>query len=179
MLAGVSGDVSVQRTAWLTAFTAALACAGVARAEFSETALNRFGRWTSWGWSEGYHAYDECPRCAGQRPAAPAVLRPQARTHGGPGQVPTAPYLRWQPLMSGEGLRGKYFRPTPAGKAVPPPSIEEIQPIPTPVPESTDETPSPSDNPRTGRQLMPMLRPTDSERPFPTRFGASRIPVAR
>jgi hypothetical protein len=102
---------------WIAA--AALLCsAGVARAEISisETSLNHFGRWLGYGWSEGYHAYDECPKCK----------------HGhGRAAAPT--YLHWQPLLHKSA-------PLPAVDSAPP--IEEIPaPMPAPAQSSSARPP--------------------------------------
>lgn len=77
-------------TGW-SIVAAVLLLGGAARsqAEFSQSQANHFGRWIGLGWSEGYHAYDECPRCRhAARPCAPLK-----------GTSPDAPYLNWQPLF--------------------------------------------------------------------------------
>lgn len=100
-------------TRWsIVAATLLLGSAALAQAEYSQSHANQFGRWIGLGWSEGYHAYDECPRC--RHPARPCVPSTAAS--------PDAPYLNWQPLIR------------TGAQVVPPESIEALPPPPTSAP---------------------------------------------
>ena len=75
-----------------------LVTATLAAASFTSTAQagvsNCIGRYFGWGWSEGYHAYENCPRngpcnsplvaapCRSRQPAPPPCFVPAAPMHG-------------------------------------------------------------------------------------------------
>jgi hypothetical protein len=116
------------------------------RADYSESCFNQFGRWFGYGWSSGYHAYDECPTCR----RAP----------------PPATYLHWQPMVkrSTAGGSGAPMMQTPVMPTTNPPT--EVLPNVTPT------TPDSSTKP--ARSLLPkavterrVLKPSQQSRPLP------------
>ena len=62
------------RLAQLNAAT--LAAASFTTSARADGVCNCIGRYFGWGWSEGYHAYDNCPRYCPMMvaPCAPALL---------------------------------------------------------------------------------------------------------
>lgn len=83
------------------------------RAEYSRSLHNDFGRWIGYGWSEGYHAYDECPPPC--RPPMHLKWQPLVRPKSA-WPVPSA--APWSPEQTAAPPREELPPPLPAAPAI-------------------------------------------------------------
>jgi hypothetical protein len=178
----------------MVAAVIALSGATTASAQVSESLINRFGRWTGYGWGEGYHAYDACPSCKrgghGAHRHNRAMYQPAPANFGPTMNAPVGPFVpdndaHW-PWFSTP--RGKTLGPTP-GNFPPRPSVrslpsaepipETVSPLPAPLEESTDALPSLS--PQAEARLYPLPPPPVAKAKSVLRSGrpAPRYPLAR
>ena len=110
-----------------------------ARGEYSRCHHNDLSRWIGYGWSEGYHAYDECPP-----PCRPPM------------------HLKWQPLIR-PASAGKVPLEAPLSPAeVNVPAREELPP---PLPAESAAESGQSTSLRRAIQQRRGLKPSEQARP--------------
>lgn len=134
--------------------------ATTASAEISESPANRIGRWTGYGWSEGYHAYDECPSCGHRghgfhhHHGGKARHQPEPYSYGPPRIVSTGagPFAEsasppWQPFQAPLGKVKTSTKAVPNNrqflKTAEPRGLREIS-LPELVSPSTKVVPLPA-----------------------------------
>jgi hypothetical protein len=139
-----------------------------AQAELSQTSVNQFGRWIGYGWSEGYHTYDECPPCRRRAALTPSYLNwqplfdhapikqappreqlpqvspvPQQQTKAAPGQRPERRLIRpSQQALPLPAARLKPIPRTPVLRRLPPVAANEITPVESAIASEAEEVPA-------------------------------------
>jgi hypothetical protein len=68
----------------LIAVVLCLLAASPAMAKVPKQHGQHLGRWIGYGWSEGYHAYDNCPNCLRRAAKGPTWLKLDFPLHGPP-----------------------------------------------------------------------------------------------
>jgi len=158
-----------------------------ARAEYSRSVHNRVSRWTGYGWSEGYHAYDECPSCRRHllhlgRPCSKhdAYFGPDNRFTAQPPLPPWDAADLLKSLGLSTGNRGSVVKPQPA-VPVPAPTDQPPAPLPAPLPKaSPSDLPPQTTPPGEEARLRPLeLVPASAIRVISPPYRPGRYPISR